>query len=45
VDGGTRTFLEDGDTVTLTGTCTGPYRIGFGTCSGTILPAPELREP
>jgi len=41
VDGGTRTFLEDGDTVTLTGKCNGPYRIGFGTCVGTILPAPE----
>jgi len=41
VDGGTRTFLEDGDTVTLTGQCNGPYRIGFGTCVGTILPAPE----
>ncbi|KPQ17022.1 MAG: fumarylacetoacetase FahA [Rhodobacteraceae bacterium HLUCCO18] len=45
VDGGTRTFLEDADTVTLTGMCTGPYRIGFGACSGTILPAPELCEP
>jgi fumarylacetoacetase len=41
VDGGTRTFLEDGDTVTLTGRCNGPYRIGFGACVGTILPAPE----
>jgi fumarylacetoacetase len=40
VDGGTRTFLEDGDTVTLRGHCDGPYRIGFGACAGTIRPAP-----
>jgi fumarylacetoacetase len=38
--GDTRTFLEDGDTLTLTGYAQGEgYRIGFGTCSGTILPA------
>jgi fumarylacetoacetase len=42
VDGGTRSFLEDGDTVTLSASCTGPYRIGFGTCVGTIRPAPRL---
>jgi fumarylacetoacetase len=42
VDGGTRTFLEDGDTITLTGTCNGEYRIGFGTCTTQILPAPEF---
>jgi len=41
VAGGARTFLEDGDTVTLRGRCDGPYRVGFGACSGTILPAPE----
>jgi len=35
-----RRFLEDGDTVTLRGWCEGAYRIGFGTCSGTIRPAP-----
>lgn len=35
-----RTFLADGDTVTLTGWCEGPaYRIGFGECRGRILPA------
>lgn len=39
VDGGTRTFLEDGDTVDITGWCEGAYRIGFGHCAGTILPA------
>lgn len=40
-----RRFLEDGDTVTLSGWAQGPdYRIGFGTCTGTILPAPALRK-
>lgn len=36
-----RSFLEDGDTVTLRGICEAPGkpRIGFGTVSGTILPA------
>ncbi len=36
-----RSFLEDGDTVTLTGNCAQPgkARIGFGKVSGTILPA------
>ncbi|PJO21033.1 fumarylacetoacetase [Burkholderia glumae AU6208] len=38
--GGTRTFIEDGDTLTLRGHCRGDgYRIGFGSCVGTILPA------
>lgn len=42
--GETRTFLEDGDTVTLTGRAQGDgYRIGFGECTGTILPA--VAEP
>ena len=41
LDGGhTRAFLQDGDTVTLRGHCDGPYRIGFGACTGTIRPAP-----
>ena len=37
-----RAFLEDGDTVTLRGICEAPGkpRIGFGSVSGTILPAP-----
>jgi fumarylacetoacetase len=39
VDGGQRSFLEDGDTVDITGWCEGAYRIGFGRCSGRILPA------
>lgn len=38
-DGGTRTFIEDGDTLSLLGTAVGDgYRIGFGPCDGTILP-------
>ncbi|MEM9871635.1 MAG: fumarylacetoacetase [Pseudomonadota bacterium] len=38
--GDTRTFLEDGDTLTLAGHANDDgYRIGFGTCTGTILPA------
>ncbi|KAM4748576.1 fumarylacetoacetase [Rhinophrynus dorsalis] len=38
--GQTRTFLKDGDTVVLTGYCQGEgYRVGFGHCSGTVLPA------
>jgi fumarylacetoacetase len=38
--GVTRSFLEDGDTVRLTGWCQSTrHRIGFGDCSGTIVPA------
>ncbi len=38
--GDTRSFLEDGDTLTLRGHAQGDgYRIGFGTCAGTVLPA------
>ncbi|MFK7762528.1 MAG: fumarylacetoacetase [Roseobacter sp.] len=39
VDGGSRTFLQDGDTIAITGWCDGAYRIGFGPCNGTVLPA------
>ena len=36
----TRKFLQDGDTVTFKGKCTNAeYSIGFGECTGTILPA------
>ena len=36
--GETRTFLEDGDIVTMTGWCQGDgYRVGFGECSGEII--------
>jgi fumarylacetoacetase len=42
--GGQRTFLEDRDTLILRGYAQGKgYRIGFGECSGTILPA--VRPP
>ena len=38
--GETRSFLEDGDTMTLTGHAQGDgYRVGFGQCTGKILPA------
>jgi fumarylacetoacetase len=38
-----RTFLEDGDRVTLCAWCQKPGlpRIGFGECSGTIIPAAD----
>lgn len=40
-----RTFLEDGDRITLTGVAKGDgYRIGFGKCSGWILPAVEWSD-
>jgi fumarylacetoacetase len=39
-----RTFLEDGDQVTLRGYCEGNgYRIGFGEVQGQILPALEFK--
>jgi fumarylacetoacetase len=36
-----RTFLEDGDAVILSGFCQGEgsYRVGFGECRGRLLPA------
>lgn len=39
-DGTRRTFLEDGDTVTITGRCEteGTVPIGFGPCTGRIAP-------
>lgn len=38
--GATRTFLEDGDRLTLTGWAEGDgYRVGFGECTGEVLPA------
>lgn len=39
VAGGTRTFIEDGDTLILGGRAVGDYTVGFGRCVGTILPA------
>ena len=42
--GDSRTFIEDGDTLTLSGAAKGDgYAIGFGTCTGTLLPA--LSDP
>ncbi|PRW58964.1 fumarylacetoacetase [Chlorella sorokiniana] len=42
-DGTERTFLLDGDTVIMSGACQGDgYRVGFGECRGTLLPAAEL---
>jgi len=40
-NGEQRSFLADGDTVTLRGHCERPgfRRIGFGECTGTVLPA------
>ncbi len=40
-----RSFLEDGDTVTLRGAAQGDgYRIGFGACTGTVRPARDLPD-
>ncbi|XP_067136127.1 fumarylacetoacetase [Centruroides vittatus] len=42
-DGQTRTFLKDGDEVIITGYCqANNFRIGFGSCSGKLLPAVQL---
>ncbi|KAJ2360182.1 hypothetical protein H4S02_012027, partial [Coemansia sp. RSA 2611] len=39
----TRTFIQDNDEVTITGFCQGDgYRVGFGQCTGKILPAADL---
>ena len=38
--GENRTFLEDGDTLTLMGAAKGAgYKVGFGACTGTLNPA------
>ena len=40
IDGVSRAFLQDGDTVTLTGAANADtFRIGFGDCSGRIAPS------
>lgn len=42
-DGQARTYLEDGDTVVLRGYCQGDgFRVGFGECSGKVLPARQI---
>lgn len=39
-DGTKRSFIADGDTLVLRGAANGDgYRIGFGSCSGRVLPA------
>ncbi|MEM1389044.1 MAG: fumarylacetoacetase [Pseudomonadota bacterium] len=39
-DGSERRFIEDGDTLTLTGAAQGDgFTVGFGDCVGTVLPA------
>lgn len=43
--GDTRSFLQDGDTVTFSGYAQGEgYRIGFGLCEGTVLPAIPMKN-
>lgn len=43
--GETRTFLEDGDSIILTGWAQGEsYRIGFGQVSGKIIPANKINS-
>lgn len=40
--GDVRTFITDNDALTLTGAARGNgYRIGFGTCVGTVRPAAQ----
>ena len=42
-DGSTRSFLQDGDTLALRGHAQGDgYRIGFGDCTGQLIPALDL---
>ena len=42
IDGGSRSFIEDGDTLVLRGQAQSDgYRIGFGECSGKLLAALE----
>ncbi|MDJ0628536.1 MAG: fumarylacetoacetase [Rhodobacter sp.] len=42
--GETRTFIEDGDTLTLSGAAEGDgYRVGFGDCTGKVIAA--LTDP
>ena len=44
ITGGTRSFIEDNDTLTLRGAALGDgFRIGFGTCGGKVIPA--LKDP
>ncbi len=43
-NGEERTFIEDGDTITMTGYAEGEgYRVGFGNVTGKIKPAKKLK--
>ncbi|KAG7171817.1 Fumarylacetoacetase-like [Homarus americanus] len=43
-NGATRKFLQDGDEVVITGYCRGDdFRVGFGQCTGKVLPALSLK--
>lgn len=45
-NGETRTFLADGDTITLTGWCAGDgFQVGFGAVSGTIQTVSSQPNP
>ena len=42
ITGGTRSFIEDGDTISMRGAALGDgYRIGFGFCAGRVIAAHE----
>lgn len=43
--GGSRSYLEDGDTVTFRGFCGSEDTglVGFGECTGTVMPALKLK--
>ncbi len=44
IAGGTRSFIQDNDTLSLRGQCKGDgYIIGFGDCTGKVIPA--LTDP
>lgn len=44
VEGGTRSFIQDGDTLTLRGVARGQgFSVGFGECTGQVIPA--LADP
>lgn len=41
--GGSRSFIEDGDILTLYGRCRGDgYNVGFGEAGGKVLPAVDF---
>ena len=43
--GETRSFIENGDRLTLRGWAQGEgHRIGFGECAGTVVPSPQEKD-